>query len=216
MNTIAAWFRLAFKRIQVLWIRHPFVGSIVLSFFFVPLFAMARDKLYKTIIEPPEYFLSVYVCAPVNVLRHWIVDAEGQNHPLPPAFLPTTFHILLKNDGARHLEDNEFLIVLKKDISISEVKDSSDLSVSKLFAASRSPLDQPAYTAEFSANMLKLSAKRMNPGDFILVEGDTNRPVMATVFSRSVGLTQNESRGAASCSLFSVHLGNAYVFFRQQ
>jgi hypothetical protein len=204
-------------RVAALWTawKEILVGSVLLSFFLYPLFGVIRDKVYKHFVDPADYYLSVFVCAPIAVAYPEIIDSAGKRHHLRPTFMETPFDIVIRNDGARHLEDNAFLIFLKKDNSHPEVGDDSDLQISNLLAGSRSPLD--AYEAELSDKTIRLSAKTMNSGDFIYVGGISSRPLAVEVFSKSVGLTSRDTWGAARCPIFlPVNVGDVFVFFKQK
>jgi hypothetical protein len=174
---------------------------------------LVRDTVYKRIVDDADYSLSVYVCTPIVVLNDTIIHAAGKRYPSPPTFMPSEFQIVLKHNGYRHLEDNEFLILINKDDSHPEVADSSEVKISGALLGSKSPLDQ--YNAELSNNSILVSAKRMNPGDFIFAEGVASRPVSVDIFSRSVGLTTHQKRGAAECAVWPQSLDDVYVFFRQ-
>jgi hypothetical protein len=187
-------------------------NSSLLSFL-LPLSILVRDTIYKHIIDDADYSLSVYVCAPIVVEHDSVIDAAGKRYTFPPAFMPSVFQIVLKNNGSRHLEDNEFLIRINKDDSHPEVANSSEVKITDTLLGSKSPLDQ--YNAELSYNSIRVSAKRMNPGDFIFAEGVASRPVSVDVFSRSVGLTTHQKRGAAECSVWPQKLDDVYVFFSQ-
>lgn len=206
-----------FERLQSWWTQWRIaVGSSAIVIFLVVPFGIAvRDRVYKSFFDTPEYSLSVYVCIPVGVLRHEIIDSTGKRFPLPPAFLPTPFQVLIQNNGSRHLEAGEILVQLNKDNSDRGISDKSELTMSDVLLASNSPLDQAIYNATPSHNSVKITAKRMNPSDFILFEGILNRPANVDVFFRAVGLTAHEKKGVADCGYFSKNIGDAFIFFRE-
>jgi hypothetical protein len=197
--------------------RTTFVSTILLSFLMVPLVVNLRDRLYKRIIDPSDYALSVIVCAPILVESGDLISQNtGQKIAVPPSFIPTPFSVLLRNDGSRFLEDNEFLIIFSKDDSHPEVSDATEPTITDIVLASRSPLDRSGVSAKFNNNQLRISAKRLNPGDFIYGEGTVSRPISVDVFSRSIGLTAHETRGPAECPILSIDLGNVFAFFTQK
>lgn len=193
-------------------------ATLALSFIFLPLLGNVRDRIFKIILDRPNYSLSLYVCAPVGILRNKFTDSSGKDFPLPSTFMPTHFQVLIKNDGVSQLDDNALLVTFDKDrTSQFDVVDDSKLKITNILIASRSPLDQSDYKAQFSENKIRISSSRLNPADFILVEGDTNRPIVMSLFAKSRGLTLKAQKGPAECSILSQgSLGEVYLFFRSE
>jgi hypothetical protein len=209
-------FQFKAKVIQFWKKRSKVIVAFAVGFLLWPLAGSVRDRLYNRFLEPADYSLAVELCAPIGIMQgEFISESTGKHFPTPATFIPTPFNLLLKNDGARYLDDNEFLVLFSKDESHSEVADKTDLKVTKILLASRSPLDQAGVSAKVFDNQLRVTAKRFNPGDFIYAEGVVSRPVSVEVFSRSVGLSRHETRGAAGCPIFPQNLGKIYVFFNQ-
>jgi hypothetical protein len=191
------------------------VGTLLLSFIFLPFLNTVREKIFRFVLDRPNYSLSIFVCAPVGILRNKLIDSSGKEFPLPPSYIPTHFQILIKNDGANQLEDIEFLLVFENNNDHRDVIDDSKLDIRNIILASRSPLDKSVYQAQFSENIIRISSSRLNPDDFILAEGETNRPIDTKFFAKSKGLTLQTRKGPAECGIFSQgSLGQVYLFFQ--
>jgi hypothetical protein len=180
------------------------VIAVLLTFLLLPFAVAARDKALKWLLETPDNAFSVYVCAPLGKVEAWIEDSQGKKHSIPNAKFPNPFDVVIQNSGAKHIDDNEFLILFRSE--------TSDMEIQNISIGSRSPLDKSSYTASVEGNIIRVSSKRMNPGDFVYAGGIADAPINIEVFSRSTGLSTSNSR-APGCGFWKPSIDKVYVFF---
>jgi hypothetical protein len=151
--------------------------------------------------------VSVDICVPLNIITSELVNHEtGERIKLPPQKAPTRFTFLIRNTGDKHLVDIDFLIFF--------AVFSPATKINSVTLGSRSPLDESLYKATRTDNIIRVTAKRMNPGDFIFGDGLASGRIAVEVFSSSAGLTTHALGGPAECAIWRPRQPReAFTFF---
>jgi hypothetical protein len=164
-------------------------GGIVVPFVASRLLGRSWDWLF------PEYAVSVDICVVRSVITGAFVGEQtGQRLELTPEERPSPFTFLIKNTGDKYLDDANFLILFTGLAPRTEIE--------HVEIGSGSPLDKAFYKASRDDNVIRVTAKRMNPGDFIFGDGVASGGVVVEVFSSSVGLTTRARGAPAECALW--------------